>query len=166
MNIQNVWVQNCEKWMTEVLEHVWIGTIAEKLFSFIHSHHLSVQTFLKLNPVLHFCCSVIQNSHFWWFAMVEQWNQRNFFYHRLCHLVLISPLHQSSQGPEIQADQSSYQLTPSPLPLFLSPQLSEFHHFPLLISFSVVLFSWALSNNSVVLSLSFPLFCLSLSYSE
>lgn len=78
---------------------------------------------------------MLKNSYFWWCVGLEQWNQRNFFYHRLCHLVLITPLHQTSQGQEIQADQSSYQLTSRPFCFFFIPLLSS-------LSFTTV--SWTL----------------------
>lgn len=73
---------------------LWILTIT------FFSHPLSLCWIFSLyKPRLEFqCYSMFQNSH-WWCAAVEQWNQRNFFYHRLCHLVPITPLHQSSQGP-------------------------------------------------------------------
>ena len=66
---------------------------------------------------------MFQNSH-WWCAAVEQWNQRNFFYHRLCHLVPITPLHQSSQRPG-NPGRSVVLSTDTLPPSFPSPLLSS-----------------------------------------
>lgn len=94
------------------------------------SHLLPLISILRINSLSCFCVPpCFKTVYIWWCVGQEQWNQWNFFYHRLCHLVPITPLHQTSRGPEIQAEQSSYQLTP--LLLFL----------PLLFTFSWTLLS-------------------------
>lgn len=95
-----------------------------ELQTFIHPHLLFLASILSVNPALYFNFTPCFKTHI---GGVPRWNNeiRGISFITDFAILFQSPLFtRAARGPEIQADQSSYQLTPCPL-LFLPSLLSS-----------------------------------------
>lgn len=108
---------NCRRWLQA-------GTLHQEMYS--SSSHILLVFFPFSNSFSFFCYSMFQNSHFCWIGTLKQWNQMNFFYHHLGHLVPICSLNQRSQKSGNPGRSAALSTPPYPLSSLLpSPLISH-----------------------------------------
>lgn len=117
-------ILQCKVFLWHNKKNIWRQTLyfcGPQQLLFLPIHFLFVGSLLSINPILCFSVTLRFKTRI---GGVPRWNNeiRGISFITDFAILFQSPLFaRAAKGPEIQADQSSYQLTPNPLLLLLLP---------------------------------------------